>query len=102
MSYNDQDITEMREDINQIRRLLADQIVSTPANGHSKSTLNTDELQKIAKKTGSNIREFFNDKQEQFTSAKRNCEATVKKHPYTSVAVATGIGVIVASLIKRS
>lgn len=101
MATTQQEVKDMKQDIAQIKNMLADQLEETPANGESKTVFTKEELQRVANQAGKGVRAFFSDKQKQFGEAKVACEKTIKERPLTSAAVAFAGGMLLTTLLKR-
>lgn len=101
MATTQQEVKELKKDIEQIKNMLAGQMEETLSNGHSKAVFAKEELQHAANQAGKNVRTFFSAKQTQIGDAKTACESTIKERPFTSAAIAFAGGVLLATLLKR-
>lgn len=101
MATTQQEVKELKQDIVQIKNMLADQLEETAANGESRTIFAKEELQRLANQAGKGVRTFFSDKQRQFGQAKAACEKTIKERPVTSAVVAFAGGMLLTTLLRR-
>lgn len=101
MTATQKEIKSLKDDIDQIKTLLVDQIEETPSNGQSKTMLTREEIAGLANKAGQSVRSFVGQKSEQFHQARDVCESKIKERPFLSTAAAFAGGALLVALMKR-
>lgn len=98
---NTQEIKTMKEDIAEMKDLLAGQMKEATSNGNSAMFMSREELSEMANKAGKSVREFASDKREQIDEAKALTQDTIKARPLTSAAVAMVSGLALGALLSK-
>ncbi len=101
MATTQKEVKNMKQDIAQIKDMLADQLEEIPTNGKTKNIFNKEDLQSIANQAGKGVRAFFSDKQKQLEEVKTACKKTIKERPLTSAAVAFAGGMLITTLLRK-
>lgn len=101
MTATQKEIKSLKDDIDQIKTLLVDQIEETPSNGQSKTMLTREEIAGLANKAGQSVRSFVGQKSEQLNQARDVCEGKIKERPFLSTAAAFAGGALLVALMKR-
>ena len=63
--------------------------------------LNAEDLTKMAKKAGKNVRDFIESKRDQAEELYDTTEKKISKHPFQAVAYAVGGGILLGLLLRR-
>ncbi|MET0156120.1 MAG: hypothetical protein ABW189_08475 [Rickettsiales bacterium] len=97
-----QEIRELKEEIDRLKNLLVDHAEKTASNGMSKMIFTKDEICDMARNAGSEVRNYFGEKQRQISDATASCKETIRERPFTSTAIAFATGALLASLFRRN
>lgn len=101
MTTTQKEIKSLKDDIDQIKTLLVDQVEEAAPNGQSKAILTREEIAGLANKAGQSVRSFVGQKSEQFDQARDVCETKIKQRPFLSTAAAFAGGALLVALLKR-
>lgn len=101
MATTQQEVKAMKQEIADLKNLLADHVEETAANGASKTIMAKDELQQLAHHAGKGVRNFMSQKHQQLDEAKVSCQKTIKERPLTSAAIAFAGGAVLAALLSK-
>ncbi len=101
MSTAQQEIKQLRRDIEALQNTLADQLEETVANGKSRTKLAQEEIERAARNAGVQARTFINNNKERAIDARDRTQAEIIKRPLTSAAIAFAGGVLLSRLFSK-
>ncbi len=102
MATAQQEIKDLKQDIADLKDVIASQVEDTVPNGSSTDRrFDMETVRERARLAGKKARKFFVEKQDQAKVARDAAEKTIKARPFTTTAAAFAGGALVAALIKR-
>ncbi|WP_417449792.1 hypothetical protein [Kordiimonas sp.] len=101
MATAQQEIKNLKKDLNQIKEMLSAQVEDVTPNGAAGPRIDVDAMKDRAREAGEKAREYLRSKQDQAVVARDKAEQTIKDRPFVTTAAAFASGAIVAALLSR-
>ena len=101
MATTQQELKILKNDIAEIKNILADHANRSASNGVSKMVMQKQNLEQLAQDAGERVRDFVQQEQEQFDQVKAQAETAIKDRPFTTAAVAFASGALLGTLLRR-
>lgn len=101
MSTAQQEIQQLRKDIEALQNTLADQLHDTVSNGKSKTKMMQEDIERAARHAGVQARTFIDNNKERAIDVRDRTQAEIIKRPLTSAAIAFAGGMLLNRLLSR-
>lgn len=99
---NTAEAREIKQDLKRLSAVVEKSLKNGANSNDFLSSINTDEIERLARKAGKDVRSFLTSKSEQAGELYHTAEQQVKKHPVQSVAIALAAGLVLSTLFRRS
>ena len=90
------------EVLTQLRNLVAEAEHLLSEQGNSVADVATDSLRHRLAHLTERMEQAYGQAREKITTGARQADTTIRSHPYESLAVALGVGVLLGALLKRN
>jgi len=101
MTTANQEMKQLRSDIEKLAAKLESNARSTANSSADIIGFDSKDLRRIAKKAGKNLHHYFDEKSKQAAELRDAYEEGVSSHPYKSVLGALAGGMIIGALLRR-
>jgi len=88
--------------LNDLRALLNEAETLTKGEIADQGGSKLDDLRARLKDTQESLAEYYEIAKERVTEGARRADETIRSHPYESLAIALGVGVVIGALLRRS